>query len=389
MWNWLINPEKPYTWGFIARVVIKATLLFILLNLLFVLLQPIDALSRYTLYNNVFAGRERLPYGGDDFSQSNAVTMDNIPAMIASHQIARQKADDEFRVVIFGNSGIWGFWLPSSQTLGPQMTRMNTKLADGRRVVVYNLAYPYPYIIRDLLFMDEAMQYKPDMIIWVVSAASFWEDPNSPIILNNLDKVRHLVENYGLTVHFNTESPVATDFYSQTIIGKRATLLTLLQNQLTGILWNGLGIDHNIPSSIPKTPNDLPDDDKWSSFSPSQYTAENLLSFHFVDVGYNLAGDIPLIMINQPMFIATGENSDLRYNLDYPRWLFDDYRALFAKSVAQNAWLYCDLWDALPNEYYTDTPFHMNASGIAELGRILLEMITHYMELGSLGRDCE
>jgi len=389
MWNWLTNPEKPYTWEFIARVLIKGIGLFLVFNVVFAVLSPMDVFSRLTLYNIVFAGRERLPYGGNDFTQSHAITMNNIPAMIASHQIARPKMNDEFRVVILGNSGVWGFWLPSNQTLGPQLNHMNYQLTDGRRIIAYNLAYPYPYLVRDLIFIDEIMQYQPDMIIWFVSATSFLGALDTPLITSNLDELRHLMDNYGLMIDIDKIPPLPTDFYSQTIIGKRAELSELLRNQLSGILWNGLAIDHNIPNVIPTTPNDLPDDDKWYSFTPSQTVVEDILSFNFVDVGYKLVGDIPLILITQPMFIATGANSDIRYNTDLPRWLFDDYRALFSKLATQNSWLYCDLWDALPNEFYTDTPFHMNADGVHELSLIMGKMITDYIELGYLGQECE
>ena len=30
-WNWLIKPEKPYTWGFALRVVIKALVCLLLI----------------------------------------------------------------------------------------------------------------------------------------------------------------------------------------------------------------------------------------------------------------------------------------------------------------------------------------------------------------------
>jgi hypothetical protein len=43
------------------------------------------------------------------------------------------------------------------------------------------------------------------------------------------------------------------------------------------------------------------------------------------------AGDVPVLLINEPMFISSGQNSDLRYNSFYPRWAYDQYRAMLAE----------------------------------------------------------
>ena len=48
-------------WRFITRVIFKATLLFVVCNVLFALLNPIEALGSISLYNVIVPGRARLP----------------------------------------------------------------------------------------------------------------------------------------------------------------------------------------------------------------------------------------------------------------------------------------------------------------------------------------
>ena len=74
--------------------------------------------------------------------------------------------------------------------------------------------------------------------------------------------------------------------------------------------------------------------------------------------------------MNEPIFIAQGYNSEIRYNDLYPRWAYDQYRELLAAQVSSRAYL--DLWDAVPPEYFTGTPMHLNAQGEG----LLTEQIT-------------
>ncbi len=59
-----------------------------------------------------------------------------------------------------------------------------------------------------------------------------------------------------------------------------------------------------------------------------------------------MAGSIPVVIINEPMFISQGKNSDIRYNFYYPRWAYDDYREMMTEksikiSLALSGFLEC------------------------------------------------
>lgn len=387
MWNWLRNPEEPYTWGFIFRVLIKATLLFLLFNVLFATFQVADFIGGLSLYNRVFVGRERLPYN-HDATEDYTLTMDNIPALFSTHEINRPKADDEYRVLLVGDSSTWGFLLPASQTLAQQLTDKNYLLADGRRVVAYTIAHPVMSLTKDLLLLDEAMQYQPDMVIWLVTLQSFSQNRQigAPIIQNNPARVRQLITEYNLTL--NPYDDRFTPIISHVILGNQRLLADWLRIQSYGVMWSATGIDHLVLNSELRR-NDFDEDFSWENFKlPQSITADDL-AFDMIRAGHEMVGDIPLIIVNEPMFIADGRNSDIRYNNFYPRWVYDEYRGIFVELAIRNDWYYCDLWDAMPRDSFTDSPVHMTANATGALSQILGEMVTDYLDFGYLGRECD
>ncbi|MCU0480646.1 MAG: hypothetical protein MUE54_05470 [Anaerolineae bacterium] len=387
MWNWLINPKEPYTWVFFLRVVIKATLLFLLFNLLFAWLRPMDFISRLSLYNTVVVGRERLPYG-ENSAEAYTLTTDNIPAMFATHEINRAKAPDEYRVLLVGDSATWGFLLPAHQTLAQQLTDKNYLLADGRRVVAYTIAHPVMSLTKDLLLLDEAMRYQPDMVIWLVTLQSFSQNRQigAPIIQNNPTRVRQLITDYELSLNPNDER--FKSIISNMIIGNQRNLADWLRIQLYGFMWGATGIDH-VVNEYTLRRNDFDDDVSWENFDAPQTISPDDLAFDVIRAGHQMVGGIPLIVVNEPMFIADGVNSDLHYNNFYPRWVYDEYRGLFTQVARTNDWRYCDLWDAMPRDSFTDSPVHMTPDATGELSRILGEMLTDYLDFGYLGRECD
>ena len=130
-------------------------LLFVVCNVIFAALNPLETLGKISLYNLILPGRDRLPYG-EDPAKSYNLSLYNIPAMLASHSVSRPKAPDEFRVIIVGDSGVWGWLLDNKDTLAGQINAAHYQTATGKRVVAYNLGYPILAVTKDLLLVDEA-----------------------------------------------------------------------------------------------------------------------------------------------------------------------------------------------------------------------------------------
>ena len=86
-------------------VLMKALLLFAAVNLLFAAINP--PVQKLSLYNNLFPGRLRFPFG--EGITSYDLTIDELDAIFAAHIIsAGPKPADEFRVIVLGDSSIWG-----------------------------------------------------------------------------------------------------------------------------------------------------------------------------------------------------------------------------------------------------------------------------------------
>ncbi|MBI3167612.1 MAG: hypothetical protein HYZ22_03985, partial [Chloroflexi bacterium] len=108
---------KPLT------VLIKGLFLFLLFNLVIAAWQP--EVGQFSLYNVLYPGRERLPFG-ENPKQSYNLSLFDLDAMFASHVIAgTPKADDEFRVIIVGDSSVWGTLLEPEETLAGQLNADN------------------------------------------------------------------------------------------------------------------------------------------------------------------------------------------------------------------------------------------------------------------------
>jgi hypothetical protein len=368
-----MTDSTPSTWPSIFRVIIKAALLFALLNLLFALVSPVEPLGRLSLYNGLVPGRERLPYG-EDPDRSYSLSTYNIPAMLASHTVARPKAADEYRVLLMGDSSAWGWLLKPPDTLAAQLNALGLKSADGRRVVVYDLAYPIMSLTKDLLLLDEAMQYQPDAVLWPVSLASFPRDKQlyPPLVQNNAARVRQLAQTYSLNIDPGDPHFVNPSFLDRTLVGQRRALADWLRLQLYGFTWAATGIDQYIPATYTPRATDLKKDESWESFTASVDLTPKDLAFDVLAAGVQRAGGIPVLLVNEPMFISSGQNSDIRYNAFYPRWAYDQYRTLLQAQATVNGWHYLDLWDIVPPAEFTDTPVHLTPAGT----RLLAERLS-------------
>ncbi len=71
--------------------------------------------------------------------------------MMASHEIsAAEKAADEYRVFVVGDSSAWGFLQHPQDTLAGLLDSRRLQL-DGKQVRVYSLGYPSLSVLKDLL----------------------------------------------------------------------------------------------------------------------------------------------------------------------------------------------------------------------------------------------
>ena len=349
--------------------------------MLFAVFKPETAIGRISLYNTILPGRVRLPYG-DEPSQSYNLSLNSLDAMFASHVVSRgTKPDDEFRVLLIGDSSTWGYLLPADQTLSASLNGAGLRLTDGRIVRVFNLGYPVMSLAKDAMILSQAMQYDPDLIVWLVTLESFPYDKQlfPPLLQHNPEVMRNLIQKYDLRLDPADPEFVNQTWWQRTFIGSRRELADWFRLQVLGVMWAATGIDQDIPKSFPQRLEDLPADGSFHNLLPPHLTQGDL-AIDILSAGYNIAAGTPLLLINEPMFISQGKNSDIRYNFYYPRWAYDDYRQILARISDENHWVYLDLWDAVPPGEFTNTAVHLSAEGTELLANLIAPAILNLAE---------
>jgi hypothetical protein len=366
-------------WRFLRNVLLKALLLFVVFNLVFAAWPVAASLGRISAYNLLFPGRPRFPFGEDPAVSYN-LSLYNLDAMFASHVLADgPKPASEYRVLLVGDSSVWGTLLRPQDTLAGQLNAAGLTSCDGRRVRFYNLGYPTLSLTKDLMVLSLAMSYpqgafgQPDLVIWLVTLESFPRNVqlSSPIVANNPALVDGLIQKYGLKLDPNDPALVKPTFWQDTIIGQRRSLADLLRLQLYGVMWAATGIDQDYPQQYTPAQRDFNTDQSFNNWQPPQLPLDQL-SFDVLAAGLRAAGPkTPVLLVNEPILISSGKNSDIRYNFYYPRWAYDQYRAALADKSRQAGWNLLDLWNLEAEQQFTNSAIHLTLAGEALLAQRL------------------
>jgi hypothetical protein len=360
----------------LKRVIIKGVLLFLLINFIFVALNPLPILGQVSAYNWIFPGRVRLPFG-EKPDQAYNLSLYNLDAMFASQELsAGDKPKNEYRVLLLGDSSVWGFLLKPENTLAGFINSAEIQLPDNRNVRAYNLGYPTMSLTKDLMILNYALRYKPDLIIWLTTLESFPKEKQleSPIVQNNAETVRNLINTYSLKLKLNDTKLITRSFLDSTLIGQRRAIADILRLQLFGVPWAATGIDQYYPPTYEPPQNNLENDDTFQGLKPPELNP-NDLSMDVLSAGSDMSRDIPMIIVNEPIFISDGENSDIRYNFFYPRWAYDQYRTILADYCLQKAWQCLDVWNLVPSDDFTNSAIHMTPRGTQLLASKLRDAI--------------
>jgi len=356
--------------------------LLVLANLLLAIVSPLPALGCVSAYNEIFPGRERFPFGEDPAAAYN-FSLYSFEAMFASHRVSDgAKPADEFRVVVIGDSSTWGTLLKPEETLTGQLDKAGLHTADGRRIVFYNLGYPTLSLFKDVMVLERAMAYQPDLVLWLVTLDSFPIEKQlvSPIVANNVVEAQSLINQYNLALGDSGEELPVPGFWARSLIGQRRALADLARLQFYGVMWAATGIDQVYPVDYPPAQRDLEVDESFYDRQPPTLEADSLA----IDVlfsGMQAAEDVPVLLVNEPILISKGENSDIRYNFYYPRWAYDQYRQMLVDEATRNEWQYLDAWNLVPESEFTNSAIHRTTAGEALLAGAVIEAIQTRIEI--------
>jgi hypothetical protein len=354
----------------LIRALLKGLAVYLLVVLLFPVLPDPGGISAY---NRLLPGRSRLPFGENPAAAYN-LSLYSLPAMFAAHEISAPSPGDEYRLLVIGDSSVWGTLLRPEETLSGQLNAAGVSYC-GRPARFYNLGYPTISLTKDLLLLDYARRYQPDHVLWLTTLEAFplEKQLDTPLVANNRAAVVGLIERYRLPLDPYDPALVRPTFYDRTLIGQRRALADLARLQLYGVLWAATGVDQFYPESYPPPRTDFAaDDDGFHSLSTP--LDEGTLAYQVLAAG--IAGSpAPVLLVNEPMLISGGQNSQVRYNFFYPRWAYDAYQAQLAGLAAAEGWAYLDAWDLLPAGEFTNSAIHLTPAGVRVLAEAILAVL--------------
>ncbi|RPJ29272.1 MAG: hypothetical protein EHM33_01490 [Chloroflexi bacterium] len=347
------------------RILVKALCLFVIVNIVYALIDPQGSIVFG--YNALFPGRTRLPFigGGGPYS----VAVDDVDAMFASHAISVRKEPEEYRVVLIGDSSIWGEGLGAHEMISEQWNTLNIPCGD-EVIKTYNLGYPHPSVIKDLVILDQAMEYDPDLIVWFVTLNTLMSQRINPFLVANRERVAELLNNYEITFQQSEQFDNQPDFYEKTLMGQRSDLARQVRLEMLGILWAATGLDANVPGGGSPPDFKVTDNPRYRGMQPPD-SLKDMLLFSALTAGHAMADSIPVLIVNEPIYVASGVNATVRYNVNYPRWAYDEYRQNITLQMQNSEWNYLDLWNVIPPEYFLEPGLHLGVEG----ERLLIEQI--------------
>ncbi|HEX2698172.1 MAG TPA: hypothetical protein VHM28_10730 [Anaerolineales bacterium] len=345
------------------RVLVKGLMLFALFEYFF--FTSAFNVGSLDVYDALGIQRLRFPtstYAPEDA----ALDAGNLDAMFASHIVSQPKAANEFRVMVFGDSAMWGIGETPDQTLPGQLGAIGLT-CDDKIVHVYNLSYPRSSATKDLMILDKALQYQPDLIVWVLTLYTLMPKTRVDhwLVTQNPDEFYELGSGFGFLPK-DYEPPTELD----KILAKQRALFRTVRYELYSLVNLAVGVDQ-IQGDYEDVPTDLSADLAFEglyppAIKPSQLSIDQVKDF------YTLADTTPVILVNEPIMVLKNKtNSDVRYNFYYPRWVYDQYRQYLGEAAEQNNWDYLDLWDTFPSESFTNTPLHLNPAGERKLAEMI------------------
>ena len=126
-------------------------------------------------------------------------------------------------------------------------------------------------------------------------------------------------------------------------------------------MWAGTGIDQDYPEDYPAAQVDLEAD--YSFHGIEGALPDEILAWDILEKGLRRA----VILINEPILISDGKNSEIRYNYYYPREAYDSWHRSLIKRAEKNDWLFLDCWDSLKITDFTNSAIHYNAESALRL----------------------
>jgi hypothetical protein len=356
---------KPplYNFSVWLRIGLKVLILFFIFNWLFGALRLADKIEMISVYGTLAPYRTRLidpSEAGNEFAP--------LPILLRSHEISQPKALDEFRVVMLGNSGILGAGNSNTSTIAAIMTTNGNDIRN-KHLYVYNLGHPAGSVTRDMLIGTAALASQPDLIIWFISMGDLRTDNLNPIIAVNAPLMTQLTQQFGFThLAAQTYGHTSDTWSENSFLSQRENIYLWLRFQ-TYLAFRKFEFKELKPGIIQAAP--IPNEPLQTTNDPIYFpmpgpTWQTLTAL-------NQLARVPVLFINQPMY--ADKNHLVNYNVEFSRVVYDKYRQTFAAFCTDQGLWCLDLWDAVPNDLYTDSDFHRNREGNSIIAALISQEI--------------
>jgi hypothetical protein len=364
------------------RIVVKAVLMLVVFDAVQAALDLDRRLESLSLYRHFVPPLARL----DSMRDYPTPVMWRLDPLLDAHRIGRAKRPDEFRVAVLGDSGTFGMFVPERKTVPGQMTRVGGSFR-GRKLVAYNLSYQTPNTLKDLLVEKHALRRKLDAIVWFVTLFDLARDAPPAefrreihlVIRVNADDLPELERKYGIDTWETREIEALRGPFDRSVLGDggryrdfaillgRAFFDRLAGDDPTESVraprpWVGSRPLPATPLFFDRGPNDPPmPNARWKN----------------LEAGARMAKEarVPLLLVNDPLFLASGPNSEHEYNSYYGREIYDRYRRDLAAYCRRRGIDLLDLWNLLPPREFDDMPQHYTPAGSRRIAEAVVRRL--------------
>jgi len=311
-------------------VIWKALLLFVAFELLlslfpgpgyFVFKQFMPKLDKFPIYVVNYD-----PQSKHGFDVQNIF---DINTLLLSHIISSdRKPQNQYRVVFIGDSTV---------NRGDIYSIVDQQHCDGKILHAYNLGYPGVSAIKDLMILQEAMKYAPDLIVWSVTYSI--SQKLEGFLLTNSDQLKQLINTYHL-------SPADYNSYlkPQSVIGGSNKIRLETYLILNYVILNPATGGKNSVAQIALN-------DETGSRQPLDTSGYGGQLYSTIQTLKGIAKGVPVLLIDEPRpsFIVDQEE-DVQFR-----------NAILSLS-RKDQLNFLDLWNLVPDQGFLDR-IHRNPEG--------------------------
>src|SRR6185295_15219502 len=180
-----------------------------------------------------------------------------------------------------------------------------------------DLGYPHPSVIKDLVIMDKVVEYDPDLIIWFVTLNTLSSQRVNPFLIANQERVTKVLDTYDISFKGGRKLvQKEPDFFEKTLIGQRSNLARQIKLQMLGIIWTATGADTNTSADEELPDFSIGDNPRYQGMQPPEEIKDMLL-FSALTAGHGIANPVPVLLVNEPIFVTNNADKMVRYNLTY------------------------------------------------------------------------